>query len=142
MLQNLNLYTGLTQSQQIKVKGMKGAELYPLSFGSFITLYDEEDSSIFYQKEVDILGVTSIKRFRFIEEPLDVPELKESNNYVTKDIFNASFNELKEEIRNVQQLLKQSTIIEPADKPNSANSFNNENGKGQHKSNGSNGKRS
>ena len=140
MLNFMNPYP--SQSAKIKVKGQKGAELFQLGFNGFATLYDEDDPSVFYQKEVDSFGNTTVKRFRFIEEPLDVPELKESNDYVTKDIFNASFNELKEEIRNVQQLLKQSTIIEPADKPNSANSFNNENGKGQHKSNGSNGKRS
>ena len=130
MLQNLNLYTGLSSSSKIKVKGMKGAELYPLPFGSFITLYDEEDQSIFYQKEVDTLGVTTIKRFRFVEEPLD-PVVENNANYITKE----EFNELKEEVRNVHKLLSNS--INNGSRKHKSNEpvrVNNEDGKEQPKS--------
>lgn len=140
MLPNFNFMYGPTNQTQtkIKVKGQKGAELFQVPFGSFVTLYDEDDESIFYQKEVDTYGNTKINRFRFIEEPLNPQPVANSENFVTAETFNKSLDEIKEEIRHVEQLIRESS----ANESNSTNGFNNENGKGQHKSNGYNGKRS
>lgn len=90
---------GLTPPNEMqKVKGINSARMYPTSPNSNIALF-EEDDDIFYFVHTDASNFKTIRRFRFIEEPLET----ENNNYVSKEEFNA----LHKEIDDVKQLIQQ-----------------------------------
>lgn len=68
----------------IKLKGIESAKLLPTRPNSRVAAF-EEDDDVFYVISTDAANYKSIRRFRYVEEPLD-----EYNNskFVTKEEFN------------------------------------------------------
>lgn len=87
-------------NQLIKVKDLDSAKAYPTSPNSSVALFEENDD-VMYIKSTDANNFPTIRKFRFTEEPLEVPN---SSQYVTLD----EFNKFKEEILNAKQFVQQS----------------------------------
>lgn len=87
-------------NQLIKVKDLDSAKAYPTSPNSSFALFEENDD-VMYIKTTDANNFPTIRKFRFTEEPLEVPN---STQYVTID----EFNKFKEEILNAKQFVQQS----------------------------------
>lgn len=87
-------------NQLIKVKDLDSAKAYPTSPNSSVALFEENDD-VMYIKSTDANNFPTIRKFRFTEEPLEVPN---STQYVTID----EFNKFKEEILNAKQFVQQS----------------------------------
>lgn len=87
-------------NQLIKVKDLDSAKAYPTSPNSSVALFEENDD-VMYIKTTDANNFPTIRKFRFTEEPLEVPN---STQYVTID----EFNKFKEEILNAKQFVQQS----------------------------------
>lgn len=113
MINTQQLY-GLTAPHEMqKVKGINSARMYPTSPNSNIALF-EEDDDIFYFVHTDASNFKTIRRFRFVEEPIET----ESNNFVSKEEFNA----LHKEIDDVKQLIQQlSDSVSKSTKPKHGN---------------------
>lgn len=109
MINTQQLY-GLTAPHEMqKVKGINSARMYPTSPNSNIALF-EEDDDVFYFVHTDASNFKTIRRFRFVEEPIET----ESNNFVSKEEFNA----LHKEIDDVKQLIQQlSDSVSKSTKP-------------------------
>lgn len=113
MINTQQLY-GLTAPHEMqKVKGINSARMYPTSPNSNIALF-EEDDDVFYFVHTDASNFKTIRRFRFVEEPIET----ESNNFVSKEEFNA----LHKEIDDVKQLIQQlSDSVSKSAKPKHGN---------------------
>lgn len=90
-----------------RVKGLDAAKAYPMGPNSEIALFEEEDD-VMYIKITDSNNFPSIRKFRFTEEPLEIPNKEQ---YVTIE----EFNKLKEELLNAKQLIREQTPAVVAD---------------------------
>lgn len=97
-----------------KVKGIESARMFPTRPNSRMPVF-EEDDDVFYIISTDSANYKTIRRFRFIEEPIEVAN---ESKFVTKE----EFNTLKEMITDVQHSIQKLT---------------NRNGSGKQRQNGS-----
>ena len=98
MINTQQIY-GLTSPHEMqKVKGIDSARMYPTSPNSNIALF-EEDDDVFYFVHTDASNFKTIRRFRFVEEPIE----SVNGNYVSKE----EFNTIHKEIDDVKQLVQQ-----------------------------------
>lgn len=81
------------QQGLLKVNGIESARMYPTSPNSTMALF-ENDDDIFYFVQTDASNFKTIRRFRFIEEPIET-----NNNAASKDEIAA----LHKEIEDVKQ---------------------------------------
>ena len=95
----LQVNTSIVGPQLIKVKDLDSAKAYPTSPNSSVALFEENDD-VMYIKTTDTNNFPTIRKFRFVEEPLEVPN---PTQYVTID----EFNKFKEEILNAKQFVQQ-----------------------------------
>ena len=86
-----------------RVKGVDAAKAFPMGPDSEVALF-EEDDDVFYVKMTDANNFPSLRKFRFTEEPLEVPNKEQ---YVTID----EFNKLKEELENAKQFIRKQTAV-------------------------------
>lgn len=86
------------QTNMIFVKGEQGAKSYFVQPNTTVTLWDENDNTI-YLKSADGSGMPSIKilDFTFRENTSTQPSIDISNKeYVTKDLFDSLINRINE----------------------------------------------
>ena len=80
----------------IYVAGVDGAKNQIVQPGNTAWMMDN-NSPIFYVKTVDNMGSATFKAFQFHEIPLDAPTApQKSNDYVTREEFNALLTKLGE----------------------------------------------
>ena len=97
-------------SEKLKrVNGLDSAKAYPMAPNSEVALFEENDD-VMYIKMTDSNNFPSLRKFRFVEEPLEVPNKEQ---YVTLD----EFKKFKEELLNAQQSIWEQRT------PNSANNY-------------------
>lgn len=101
-------------NQLIKVKDLDSAKAYPTSPNSSVALFEENDD-VMYIKTTDANNFPTIRKFRFTEEPIEVPN---SSQYVTID----EFNKFKEEILNAKQSLWEQATSRSSDDHTPTNS--------------------
>ncbi len=87
-------FANLPQMDLPKVKGIESVRMFPTQPNSKTAVFDE-DEDVFYVIITDSGNYKTIRRFRYVEEPLDISF---ESKYVTKE----EFNSLKEMINNVQ----------------------------------------
>ena len=87
-----------TQQGLLKVNGIESARMYPTSPNSTLALF-ENDDDIFYFVQTDASNFKTIRRFRFIEEPIET-----TNNAVSKDEITALHKEIEDVKQSIQQL--------------------------------------
>lgn len=111
---NPQIYGLASPHEMQKVNGIDSARMYPTSPNSNIALFEENDD-VFYYVHTDASNYKTIRRFRFVEEPI---ETANNGNYVTKD----EFNTIHKEIDDVKQLVQQlSESITKSSKPKHGN---------------------
>mgnify|MGYP006864582467 FL=1 len=76
------------------VQGVEGAKAFQLMPNSNTVLMDSENDGIFYIKVCDIIGMCSLRKFRY-QEIIDEPQ--QTNQYVTRDELMNILKELKNE---------------------------------------------
>lgn len=109
--QQMNPYGGF-QSQQSnflrpqtnethlpRVKGLQGAQEYPISFNSQIALFDE-DTDVFYLKEADANGYTRLTVYEYKEQ---IVEDQNTPQYVKLE----DFEQFKKEVLDGQQRIQE-----------------------------------
>ena len=86
----------------LSIKGdIEAVRTYPTRPNSRLALFDEDDD-VFFVVKTDQNGYKSeIKRFRYIEEPIETP----NSNYASKE----DLNSLREDMNDVKQSIQQLT---------------------------------
>lgn len=86
----------------LSIKGdIEAVRTYPTRPNSRLALFDEDDD-VFFVVKTDQNGYKSeIKRFRYIEEPIETP----NSNYASKE----DLNSLREDVNDVKQSIQQLT---------------------------------
>lgn len=113
-MQQQNPYGQMQQQGFIRVNGIEGAKRYEMGPNSAIPLFDENED-VFYVKTTDGAGFPTLRRFRFVEESA---QPQPQHDYVTRQEFNETLQQLKEVILNGQQPVQQpATATEPSVEP-------------------------
>ena len=118
--QNTNPFmrTPINETHLSRVKGINGAQEYPISFNSEVALFDEEED-VFYVKQADANGYTRLTKYRH-EEVIDEPT---GPSYVTMEDFEKFKKEVLDGQQRIQKTLK-SNGYSRNNKPVSTNSGN------------------
>ena len=102
----------------IRVNGWEQAEKYPIPRDCEVIMLDcDPDSDYIYMKKTDINGAPTFARYKIKEEP--IPKF-DPEKYVTVD----NFNELRKEMLNEFNSLKQSLPGTAQTRESKSNSFN------------------
>lgn len=113
--QRMNQYQPQSQFQPhgfIRVNGIDGAKRFEMGPNQAVPLFDENDD-VFFVKTTDGAGFPTLRRFRFFEE---TEQVQPANDYVTRQEFNNTLQQLKEAIENGKQSVRQSATA--ASEPN------------------------
>lgn len=99
MLPMLQMNNSLYNSTSIqKVGSCEEAKSYPAPFNSEIVLKDASDDTLLYIKKTDINGATSVKRYRYYEDPEPTQQEINDERYITKEDFNKQMTDLRNDI--------------------------------------------
>lgn len=105
-----SLFNGMGMDLQ-QVDSIESARKYPTTHSmlpnSRVPLF-KSDEDIFYIVSTDASNSISVKQYAFHEVPILTQEQINDQKYLTIEQFNSFQNELKEELRNVQQSIQQS----------------------------------
>ena len=118
--QNTNPFmrTPINETHLSRVKGINGAQEYPISFNSEVALFDEEED-VFYVKQADANGYTRLTKYRY-EEVVDETT---GPTYVTMEDFEKFKKEVLDGQQRIQKTLKSNGYSRNT-KPVPANSSN------------------
>ena len=126
----MNLYGSMFSGVGIdllKVENIDSARKYPTMHSmppnSRVPLF-KGDEDIFYIVSTDASNTISVKQYAFHEVPILTQEQINDKKYVTFDQFAAFQNELKEELKHVEQSIQQSSYRKQ-------NSYNNRRNNGK-----------
>ena len=108
----------INETHLSRVKGINGAQEYPISFNSEVALFDEEED-VFYVKQADANGYTRLTKYRY-EEVVDEPT---GPSYVTMEDFEKFKKEVLDGQQRIQKTLKSNGYARNS-KPVPANSGN------------------
>lgn len=102
--------TAQTPERLKRIKGLEGAKSFSMVPNSEVVLF-EEDDDVMYVKTTDANNFPTLRKFRFTEEPLEVPN---STQYVTIEMF----NQFKEELLNAKQSVSDDATSTDKRQPN------------------------
>lgn len=104
-----------TSNQLIKVNGLESAKAYQTQPGSTIALFDASED-YFYIKSTDTNNFPLIRRFRFVEEPIDTPN---ESGFITRQEFEDFKAEVLKNVKqSIQQTIKQNGSTNSTSKSN------------------------
>ncbi len=106
-------YTFQQPSQLIKVNGIESAKAYQTQPNSVVALFDGNDD-VMYIKSTDANNFPSIRRFRFVEEPIE----QESGFITRKEFDDFRAEVLKNVKQSIQQTIKQNGSTNSTSKSN------------------------
>lgn len=78
----------------IWVSGQEGMKAYQMRPNTNVPLFDSENDGIFYIKIADETGMCKVRTFKY-EEILDEQKSVDLSNYITREEFFETINELK-----------------------------------------------
>lgn len=92
----MNLYQG---ESLVRVNGIDGARAYQMRPNSTVALFDANDD-YFFLKQTDGAGFPTIRTFKF--EEMFTTQMSETNNFVTREEFDALRKEIEDGKQHIQ----------------------------------------